>query len=110
MILMPSRYEPCGLSQMIAMRYGCIPVARATGGLKDTIIDDPEQLELNTGFLFEKADARQFTSALNRALGAYEEKTLWHTMQINGMNQDFSWARSALQYAGIYQNLRKDSP
>jgi starch synthase len=109
MILMPSRYEPCGLSQMIAMRYGCIPVARATGGLKDTIIDNPKQLELNTGFLFEKADTSKFAIALQRALDAYQEKTLWHTLQINGMNQDFSWARSALQYAGIYENLRKDS-
>ncbi len=109
LILMPSRYEPCGLSQMIAMRYGCIPVARATGGLKDTIIDNPEQLELNTGFLFEQAQAGELSIALQRALDAYQDPALWHTMQINGMNQDFSWARSAMQYAGIYQNLRKDS-
>jgi len=110
MILMPSRYEPCGLSQMIAMRYGCIPVARATGGLKDTIIDKPEQQELNTGFLCEKASSREFAIALQRALEAHEEKTLWHNMQINGMNQDFSWTRSALQYTHIYQQLRKDIP
>ena len=109
LILMPSRYEPCGLSQMIAMRYGCIPVARATGGLKDTIIDHPEQLELNTGFLFENAQSRELTIALQRALDVYKENTLWHTMQVNGMNQDFSWARSALQYTGIYHQLKKDS-
>jgi len=108
MILMPSRYEPCGLSQMIAMRYGCLPIARATGGLKDTIIDNPDQQQLNTGFLFEKAHSGELTLAVQRALDAYQDKTRWHTMQINGMNQDFSWTRSALQYAGIYQHLRKD--
>ena len=110
MILIPSRYEPCGLTQMIGMRYGCIPVARATGGLKDTIIDKPKQQELNTGFLFDKARSRDFAIAIQRSLEAYEEKTLWHNMQINGMNQDFSWTRSALQYAHIYQQLRKDTP
>ena len=110
LILMPSRYEPCGLAQMIAMRYGCIPVARATGGLKDTIIDNPEQLELNTGFLFENAESPELTIALQRTLDAYNDKILWHAMQVNGMNQDFSWTRSALQYAGIYQHLKKDSP
>lgn len=110
MLLMPSRYEPCGLSQMIAMQYGCIPVARATGGLKDTIKDDPELENQNTGFLFEKANAKEFTSVLRRALKAYNKKTLWRSMQINGMNQDFSWTRSALQYASIYQHLRRDTP
>ena len=105
MILMPSRYEPCGLSQMIAMRYGCVPVARATGGLKDTIIDNPEQPERNTGFLFEKAHSNEFTIAIQRALNAYENKQLWHAMQVNGMDQDFSWTRSALQYVDIYQKV-----
>ena len=109
MILIPSRYEPCGLTQMIGMRYGCIPVARATGGLKDTIIDNAKQQERNTGFLFKKANSDEFTFALRRALDTYQQKMLWQAMQINGMNQDFSWTRSALQYADIYQHLRKDS-
>jgi starch synthase len=108
MLLMPSRYEPCGLSQMIAMRYGCIPVARATGGLKDTIKDSPGDEQQNTGFLFEKATGKECTKALKRALKIFKKKDLWQQMQINGMHQDFSWTRSAMQYASIYQSLRKD--
>ena len=107
-ILMPSRYEPCGLVQMIAMRYGCIPVARATGGLKDTVLDcqRPEQ---STGFLFEQPDPEALTLALRRALEAYSHPESWQARQKTAMMQDFSWRRSARAYAQIYHRLHSRS-
>ena len=104
MLLMPSRYEPCGLSQMFAMRYGCLPVARATGGLVDTIID-PKSSDSGTGFLFSRIDPRSFANTLKRALQAYCQKDTWRIMQENAMAQDFSWARSAEQYVNLYTKL-----
>ena len=108
MLLMPSRYEPCGLSQMIAMRYGCVPIARATGGLKDTIKDNPRKILANSGFLFTKESGKELAKTIKRALITFQDKDLWQKIQFNGMRQDFSWTRSAMQYASIYQNLRKD--
>ncbi len=100
-ILLPSRYEPCGLVQMIAMRYGCIPVARATGGLKDTILDcaDPAQ---STGFLFGQATPDAMAGAIRRALEAYSHSDQWQARQRLAMQQDFSWRRSARSYLQIY--------
>jgi len=97
--LMPSRYEPCGLAQMIAMRYGCVPVVHATGGLKDTV------QEGRTGFLFEKAEAQELSDALRRALGVYSNPAKWQRYQRNAMHEDFSWQHSALKYANIYRSL-----
>ena len=97
--LMPSRYEPCGLSQMIAMRYGCVPVVRAVGGLHDTVTDG------ETGFVFIKPRARDFKAAIHRALAKYDDKEAWRIMQINGMRQDFSWTNSAMRYFELYQRL-----
>jgi len=104
MLLMPSRYEPCVLSQMFAMRYGCLPVARATGGMVDTIID-PKSSDSGTGFLFSRIDPRSFANTLKRALQAYCQKDTWRIMQENAMAQDFSWARSAEQYVNLYTKL-----
>ncbi len=104
LLLMPSRYEPCGLAQMICMRYGCIPVARSTGGLRDTIQDTPD-LSISTGVLFEEATGSALDAALRRALHLYEDPSSWKQMQINGMQTDFSWERSAIQYAQLYQRL-----
>jgi starch synthase len=103
-LLMPSRYEPCGLAQMIAMRYGCLPLARATGGLRDTIHDGPDYRE-NTGFLFRSASAEGFMEGLYRALDAFAHPSIWKRMQHNAMDQDFSWENSARQYAQIYMEL-----
>lgn len=105
-ILMPSLYEPCGLAQMIGMRYGCIPLGRATGGLKDTIIDI-EDSENGTGFIFDRADPNALAVTIRRALSHYQYKLDWEETQIRGMKQDFSWHKSALQYARIYQELKK---
>jgi starch synthase len=99
LFLMPSRYEPCGLAQMIAMRYGCIPAVSATGGLKDTVEAG------RTGFVFPAADAAEFQSALLAALAAFRVKPAWRKLQVNGMRQDFSWKRSADRYAQLYLDL-----
>lgn len=104
-LLMPSRYEPCGLSQMIAMHYGCVPIARATGGLCDTILD-PSDTEMSTGFLFLPAKPDALADAIQRALMAYtQDPPGWQAIQIRGMQQDFSWDRSAHEYLKRYRML-----
>jgi starch synthase len=98
MFLMPSLFEPCGLGQMIAMRYGCIPVVRATGGLVDTVVDE------QTGFVFEAFNVEAFWETLARAMKVYyEEPVRWQTMQKNGYQQDFSWPSLAQEYVQLYQ-------
>jgi starch synthase len=99
MLMMPSRYEPCGLAQMIAMRYGAVPVARATGGLRDTIAEG------YSGFLFTDASPGVMAGALRRAIKAFKKPDTWKSMQQAGMSGDFSWKVSALQYADLYQTL-----
>jgi starch synthase len=104
-LLMPSRYEPCGLSQMIAMRYGCIPIARATGGLSDTIQDSSNNAQ-GTGFLFKSPKSEALTEAIQRALNIFRHNPQeWQAMQIRGMQQDFSWDRSAVEYVKQYKLL-----
>lgn len=100
--LMASRYEPCGLSQMIAMRYGCVPVVRAVGGLHDTVTDG------ETGFVFIKPTVKDFAVATQRALDTFQDKAAWRSLQQNGMSKDFSWANSARQYFELYQRLIAD--
>lgn len=102
-LLMPSRYEPCGISQMIAMRYGCVPVVRSTGGLKDTVIDATESG--GTGFVFRKASADALGLAIRRALKAWKDPILWRGLQRYGMARDFSWRESARSYAKLYAEL-----
>jgi len=99
-ILIPSRYEPCGLAQMIAMRYGCVPVARRTGGLADTVTDagDPG----GTGLMFDEFNPWALWDALDRALKVYAQPAKWAQLQKNGMARDFSWSRSAGDYAALY--------
>jgi starch synthase len=99
MILIPSRFEPCGLTQMIAMRYGCLPVARATGGFKDSIQDGVN------GFLFNDLTSSAVGEAIRRAIGIFQKKSLWKKMQVSAMNTDFSWNKSARAYARLYRKL-----
>jgi starch synthase len=105
MLLIPSRYEPCGLTQMIAMRYGCIPIGNATGGLKDTIIDYSEFGE-GTGFLFNGADSDLLAAAIAKALRVYPVEKEWQAMQTRGMTTDFSWEKSARTYRRLYEFLQ----
>jgi starch synthase len=105
-ILIPSRYEPCGLTQMISMRYGCVPVARNTGGLSDTIIDtSPDSGQ--TGFLFQETTPESCARAIERALNMFINQDIWLRIQKNGMKMDFSWKKSAEKYANEYLSLRK---
>ncbi|MDP1546446.1 MAG: glycogen/starch synthase [Anaerolineales bacterium] len=101
MLLMPSRYEPCGLAQMIAMRYGCVPVARAVGGLNDTVKHN------RTGFVFEKAHHMSLMGAVKTGIKAYANREKWQNLQRAGMAQDFSWEASAQEYLKLYQSLVK---
>jgi starch synthase len=103
-LLMPSRYEPCGLAQMIAMRYGCVPLGRATGGLNDTIHVYTDTVS-GTGFLFEEASAEAFANCLREALLVYHDQDRWAILQRNGMEQDFSWENAAKQYSELYHRL-----
>jgi len=89
----------------MAMRYGCAPLARATGGLQDTISDVSAHPESGTGFLFKPATAKDFASALARALDLFQDQNAWQKMQLRGMRQDFSWSKSALAYLRLYQGL-----
>ena len=105
LFMMPSRYEPCGLSQMIAMRYGCVPIARATGGLVDTIEHISHSVNGGTGFLFEKPYPSSFARTLNRALRMFRDPEAWRRIQRNGMQKDYSWEKSALEYIAVYKDL-----
>jgi starch synthase len=98
--LMPSRYEPCGISQLIAMRYGCLPLVRSTGGLKDTVRDS--RLSGGTGFVFDEPTPEGLSSALERAMDMFAQAGRWRAMQQRGMREDFGWARSAREYVRAY--------
>ena len=102
-LLMPSLFEPCGLSQLIAFAYGTIPVARATGGLADTVIDADSSPD-GTGFLFTDYSIAELEEALNRALAAKDEPERWSRIVRNAMKEDFSWNSSATEYAALYRN------
>jgi starch synthase len=104
--LMPSRYEPCGLNQMYSMRYGTVPVVRATGGLADTVQEFDPSSGKGQGFRFEPYSARAFMDAVERALRCWENAGLWQRIVENGMALDFSWSRSAERYAQLYYKLK----
>lgn len=100
--LMPSLYEPCGLGQLIAMRYGSVPIGRRTGGLTDSIFDLDEHPESATGFLFDEFSTRGFAGAFERAALAFRDPETWRKLQLSGMSHDFSWNASAKHYVDIY--------
>ena len=105
--LMPSRYEPCGLNQIYSLRYGTVPVVRATGGLDDTIEPFDRATGRGTGFKFSEYTGEALLGALREALAVYADKTLWRRVQTNGMAKDFSWNASALEYGRLYDVARK---
>jgi starch synthase len=109
-ILVPSRFEPCGLTQLYGLRYGCLPLVARTGGLNDTVIDANDaalQAGVATGFQFSPVDQPTLEHALERAAACYEDPPLWRGMQKRAMASDVSWARSAAAYAQLYRNLLK---
>ena len=104
--MMPSVFEPCGLAQMMAMRYGTLPLVRKTGGLKDTVMGLWDYGEEATGFAFEDADAGGLMAAVKQAVYVWEnDRKLWERMQNNAMSQDFSWAKSAELYTAMYDEI-----
>lgn len=105
MFLMPSKSEPCGLAQMIALRYGTVPIVRATGGLKDSILDYGDPSGEGVGFTFQSYNAMDMLGAVNRAKEVYDDQPKWKKLVETGMKADFSWKQSAKLYIGLYEEL-----
>jgi starch synthase len=105
MFLMPSRFEPCGLGQLISMRYGTVPIARNTGGLADTVTDLDGDPGRGTGFVFHEYTAEALLEAARRAVRAYGDDDRWSRVVHNGFRQDFSWGASAEKYSQLYHRL-----
>jgi starch synthase len=106
--LMPSRYEPCGLNQMMSLAYGTVPIVRRTGGLADTVVDfDPKAVAKgeSTGFVFSRSDPADLLGAVARALRTYSNPENWRRLVQNGMAQDWSWSRSAQEYLELYLEM-----
>lgn len=103
--LMPSLFEPCGLGQLIALRYGCIPVVRETGGLNDTVQSYNEVEEQGNGFSFRNFNAHDMLYTVQRALYYYHQRDVWHKLVTRAMDQDYSWKQSAQKYQDLYEEL-----
>jgi len=113
MFLMPSRFEPCGLGQLLAFRYGSVPIVRETGGLKDTVVDFDPATATGNGFTFREYDALAMYTAIVRAVETYKYKERWLEIVRRGMSADFSWSRAARKYEDLYRRalaLHTDHP
>jgi starch synthase len=106
MFLMPSRYEPCGLNQIYSLKYGTVPIVRATGGLDDTIEPFDLQTGTGTGFKFTEYSGDALLYAVKQALQHHVDERIWKRIQLNGMAKDFSWKNSAAEYAKLYEEIR----
>jgi starch synthase len=107
MFLMPSRYEPCGLNQIYSLKYGTVPIVRATGGLDDTIEPWDARTGKGTGFKFTEYIGESLLLTIKQALQGYSDQTSWQVLMRNGMNKDFSWNASAREYGKIYEKVRQ---
>jgi starch synthase len=108
MFLMPSRYEPCGLGQLISFKYATVPVARKTGGLADTIEEYDPDAEQGSGFLFNDCNPRQLLETIKRAISVYKDQDKWTRLIRKLMQYDFSWDRSAAEYVKIYKSVKTE--
>jgi starch synthase len=106
MFLMPSKYEPCGLNQIYSLKYGTVPIVRATGGLDDTIEPWDARTGKGTGFKFTEYKGEALLLTIREALRAFRDQSSWQTLMRNGMNKDFSWNASAKEYARVYDRVR----
>lgn len=106
LFLMPSQYEPCGMNQMYSLKYGTIPVVRATGGLADTVQEYDPKTGQGNGFRFEDMDPKQFFWAVKRAMDLFRNPAAWTALMRRAMRQDFSWDRSASRYEALYKTLK----
>ena len=107
MFLMPSRYEPCGLNQIYSLKYGTVPIVRATGGLDDTIEPWDARTGKGTGFKFSEYNGESLLLTIRQALEAYRDQTSWQVLMRNGMGKDFSWTASAREYGKIYERVKQ---
>jgi starch synthase len=110
-ILIPSRFEPCGLTQLYGLRYGCVPIAADTGGLADTIIDANAaalSAGVATGFLFDGVNRDGLIRSISHATNRFADRKTWKSIQEQGMRADFSWKRSGRQYADLYRRFAKE--
>jgi starch synthase len=107
LFLMPSRFEPCGLSQMISFRYGTIPIVRKTGGLADTVFDIDQDTKGGNGFVFEEYTSAALLAAVDRAIEAYADRRRWRSLMQRVMALDLSWNASARNYLELYDSLQK---
>ena len=108
--LMPSRFEPCGISQMIAMRYGCIPIVRRTGGLVDTVTHHDPVNGVGTGYCFDRYEPLDLFTCMVRAWEGFQYKPFWKELQKRAMAENFSWENSALEYIKLYSDIKELSP
>ncbi|KFZ25533.1 MAG: Glycogen synthase [Candidatus Izimaplasma bacterium HR2] len=108
MFLMPSRFEPCGLAQLISLKYGTLPIVRLTGGLKDSIIPFNQYTLEGNGFGFDNYNAKDMASVIDLALDVYKDKKIWKMLVKRGMEEDFSWEQSALKYINLYKKLEEE--
>jgi starch synthase len=100
--LMPSRFEPCGLNQMYSLRYGTIPIVRATGGLDDTVVDPKENLQTADGIKFQEYSSQALAKAVRKAVALFEAPDVFHQFRINAITADFSWTRTAAEFLDLY--------
>jgi len=107
MFLMPSRFEPCGLNQIYSLRYGTVPIVRATGGLDDTVQKFVARTQQGTGFKFENYEGVALLDCVRLALKAFQDQKMWRALQANGMGKDFSWKASAAAYVTLYEAAKR---
>ncbi len=107
-ILVPSRFEPCGLTQLYGLQYGTLPLVRKTGGLADTVVDSTSEsikARTATGFVFESATPEALRHCLQRAFALWQKPRAWAMVRTDAMEQDFSWRKAAEQYRTLYERL-----
>jgi starch synthase len=104
---MPSRYEPCGLNQIYSLKYGTVPIVRATGGLDDTIEPWNPAAGTGTGFKFSEYNGEALLASVREAITAYDNREAWKKLMRNGMKKDFSWSASAKEYVRVYEKAKQ---